>query len=79
MKVIPILGIDIAKRTFDVCLRPAAQVQGARHHAAFNNNQKGFRALVRWLKKLQAPAVHACLVAGQLGILHRRKLFRGTI
>jgi len=63
MKVLPILGIDIAKRKFDVCLRPAPTVAGARHNATFSNNLKGFRALLRWLAKQQAPCVHACLEA----------------
>ena len=34
MKVMPMLGIGMAKRKFGVCLRRAAQVQGARHSAA---------------------------------------------
>jgi transposase len=63
MKVIPILGIDIAKRKFDVCLRPAAQLEGARANATFDNNLKGVRALLRWLDQHQAACVHACLEA----------------
>lgn len=62
MKVLPILGIDIAKRKFDVCLRPA-QTQEPRHRSSFNNNLKGFRALLRWLEKHQAPRIHACMEA----------------
>ena len=34
MKVMPMLGIGMAKRKFGVCLRRAAQVPGARHSAA---------------------------------------------
>lgn len=60
MKSIPILGIDIAKRKFDVSLRPLA---GARSSAGFDNNLKGFRALLRWLAKQQVTQVHACLEA----------------
>jgi transposase len=63
MKILPILGIDIAKRQFDVCLRPPAQTQGPRHNARFDNNAKGFRALLRWLKKHQTSCVHGCLEA----------------
>lgn len=63
MKVIPILGIDIAKRKFDVCLRPAAQEQAPRHHHTFDNNGKGFDALLRWLRDRGAPCVRACMEA----------------
>lgn len=62
MKVLPILGIDIAKRKFDVCLRPA-QTEEPRHRSTFQNNLKGFRALLRWLGKQQVPDVHACMEA----------------
>src|SRR5215208_3927524 len=61
MKIIPILGIDIAKRKFDVCLRPTPEVQGPRQSATFPNNRQGFRALMRWLNQHQAPCVRACL------------------
>lgn len=61
MRILFILGIDIAKRKFDVCLRPPAQATGPRHHATFENNGKGFRALRRWMAQHQAPCVHACL------------------
>jgi transposase len=58
-----ILGIDIAKRKFDVCLRLLANSQ-RRNAATFTNNAKGFRALLQWLGQ-QAPGVsdqlHACL------------------
>jgi transposase len=58
-----ILGIDIAKRKFDVCLRLLADSE-ARQPAAFTNNVKGFQALLQWLGR-QAPGVsdqlHACL------------------
>jgi len=58
-----ILGIDIAKRKFDVCLRLLANSQ-TRHAATFANNSKGFQALLQWLGR-QAPGVseqlHACL------------------
>lgn len=63
MKVLPILGIDIAKRKFDVCLRPPTQTQGARHHATFENTLKGFRALRRWLTQHQTECLHGCLEA----------------
>jgi transposase len=65
MKATHILGIDIAKCKFDVCLRPAhpSLAHSPRQAAAFDNNRKGFGKLLRWLEKHQAIAVHACLEA----------------
>jgi transposase len=58
-----ILGIDIAKRKFDVCLRGLANSE-TRHAATFTNNLKGFQSLLHWLGH-QAPGtgdrLHACL------------------
>jgi transposase len=57
------LGIDIAKRNFEVNLRALEPTQ-ARHHSSFSNNIKGFRALQRWLIRrgiTQAADLHACL------------------
>lgn len=60
-----ILGIDIAKHKFDVCLRLPSHSE-TRQAATFTNNLKGFQALLRWLGQ-QAPGVchqlHACLEA----------------
>ena len=57
-----ILGIDISKDKFDVCLRAAAS-ESARHAATFANHAKGFKALNTWLAKHSGPALHACLEA----------------
>jgi len=54
-----ILGIDIAKDTFQVELRREGQ-HGA---AEFTNNPKGFQQLSRWLTKRKVKQVHACLEA----------------
>jgi transposase len=57
------LGIDIAKRNFEVNLRALEQIQD-RHSASFPNNLKGFKALQRWLVQLgidQVALLHACL------------------
>jgi transposase len=57
------LGIDIAKRNFEVNLRRLDSVEG-RCSASFANNSKGFQALQRWLldKEITQPALlHACL------------------
>lgn len=56
-----ILGIDIAKLKFDVNLRLAASPEG-RQAVSFNNNLKGFRALLAWLRK-HAPGVTSQLLA----------------
>jgi transposase len=61
-----ILGIDIAKRNFEVNLRtldPQDPAQ-ARQATSFSNNRKGFQALQRWLEQRgikQAALLHACL------------------
>jgi transposase len=60
MKAIPILGIDIAKFKFDVCLRTP---DDKRHTATFANAPKGFRSLLSWLTKHKAHCVHACMEA----------------
>jgi transposase len=54
-----ILGIDIAKDTFEVEWR-----QAGRHGAAgFPNTPAGFQQLSRWLTKRKVKQVHACLEA----------------
>jgi transposase len=55
-----VLGIDLAKRTFDVTL---LSVDGKRRHQQFPNNQAGFDKLLRWLKKLSITELHACMEA----------------
>ena len=62
MQATHILGIDISKNKFDVCLRAAAP-EGARHAATFPNHAKGFKALDRWLRQHPAARLHACLEA----------------
>ncbi len=62
MQATHILGIDIAKRKFDVCLRAAA-AGGPRHAHTFPNHAKGFKALNRWLAKHPVTQLHACLEA----------------
>lgn len=62
MQATHILGSDIAKDKFDVCLRAAAP-EGARHAATFSNHAKGFKALNTWLAKHSIGQLHACLEA----------------
>ena len=55
-----ILGIDLAKKTFDVTLlTPAA----TRHHRTFPNTPTGFRALWRWLTAHKVTSLRACMEA----------------
>ena len=54
-----ILGVDIAKRKFDVALL----INGKLKHKVFSNNQEGFEELELWLKKHGANHVHVCLEA----------------
>jgi len=60
MQITHILGIDIAKLKFDVCLRYASP-DGARQAATFPNHAKGFLALKRWLARHAVTRLHACL------------------
>lgn len=54
-----ILGIDVAKAKFDVCL-----LQGERTtFGTFTNNRSGFAKLLRWLHHHQVTQVHVCLEA----------------
>jgi transposase len=62
MQATHILGIDIAKDKFDVCLCAAAP-GGARHTATFPNHATGFKALNLWLAKHPVTHLHACLEA----------------
>jgi transposase len=57
---LPVLGIDVAKLKFNVCLR---REDGKLRHRVFANNDSGFTQLSEWLKKNHLPQVHACLEA----------------
>ena len=54
-----ILGVDIAKRKFDVALL----INGKLKHKVFTNNQEGFELLMAWLHKQNVAHVHVCLEA----------------
>jgi transposase len=56
---LPILGIDISKRTFNVTLL----VNGEEKSKKFSNDTCGFARLDDWLKKLTPNVVHACMEA----------------
>jgi transposase len=55
-----ILGIDLAKKTFDVTLLTPTE---ARYHHTFPNTPAGFRALWRWVKAHKATVLRACMEA----------------
>lgn len=55
-----ILGIDVAKKTYDVTLLDDT---GTRHHRQFSNNELGFQSLHRWLTTHPVSDLHACLEA----------------
>ena len=59
-----VLGIDIAKETFDICLI----VGDKSWNDHFDNTPVGFRSLILWVKKHTQEKVHACMEAtGQYG------------
>jgi transposase len=62
MKVYYILGIDISKDKFDVCLRHPQEDQLLAQHQ-FPNSPAGFKQLLRWLRKQGVTQVHACMEA----------------
>ena len=53
------VGIDIAKKKFDVAVLLGEKVKSA----AFHNTADGFGVLDRWLTKLDVEHVHACMEA----------------
>lgn len=55
-----ILGIDLAKLTFDVTL---LRESGDRRHKQFANTPAGFRELQDWLTNQHIERVHACMEA----------------
>ena len=59
MNNVNILGIDIAKRKFDVAL----MVNNTVKHKVFQNNAPGFSNLRAWLAAKNITQVHACLEA----------------
>jgi transposase len=56
----PVLGIDIAKLKFNVCL---INREGKLRHQLFSNTAPGFEQLTEWLSKQRVERVHACLEA----------------
>src|SRR4051812_34041456 len=57
---LPVLGIDVSKLKFNVCL---IREDGKLRHRVFANTEAGFSQLSEWLRKNQVAQVHACLEA----------------
>lgn len=55
-----ILGIDLAKLTFDVTLLTST---GAQYHHKFPNTPAGMQALENWLQSHSVTQLHACMEA----------------
>jgi transposase len=63
---LPVLGIDVSKLTFDVCL---LHPDGSKAHAQFPNHQQGFAKLDGWLKERHCSKVLSGLAAtGPYGV-----------
>lgn len=58
--MVAIVGIDIAKDKFDVCLLDETTQA---HQETFANTKSGINKLHRWLKKRDAKTAHVCLEA----------------
>jgi transposase len=56
----PVLGIDISKQKFNVCLINKSKKL---RHKLFPNTASGFEQLREWLSKQRVERVHACLEA----------------
>jgi transposase len=70
--ILPILGIDIAKLKFNLCL---INLSGKLKHKVFPNTATGFEQLREWLSKHAVERVHACLEAtGTYGEALRRSI-----
>jgi len=57
---LPVLGIDVAKLKFNLCLIGQG---GKLRHRVFANNEAGFIQLSQWLVKNHTARVHGCLEA----------------
>ena len=57
MQNVPIIGIDISKKTFDVC----AIFNGKNKSCSFRNNETGCEELISWIKKFDLIDPHICM------------------
>lgn len=59
MQANAVLGVDISKKKFDVCLL----VGNKERHKVFQNNHDGFEKLMAWCNHHGADLIHLCLEA----------------
>ncbi len=57
---VAVLGVDIAKLKFDVCL---IKENGKAKHKVFTNTTHGCEQLIVWLSSHQVGSLHVCLEA----------------
>jgi transposase len=55
-----VVGIDLAKLTFDATL---LSTSGAQHHHTFANTPAGFTQFATWLKRFKVSQAHICMEA----------------
>ena len=73
----PVLGIDISKERFDVCLITAG---GSKEkYRKFRNDHRGFSELCDFLFRYEATTVHACMEStGHYGDQLAKWLYRNV-
>lgn len=57
MQNVPVIGIDISKKTFDVC----AIFNGKNKTCSFINNETGCKEFISWIKKFDFIDPHICM------------------
>ena len=60
MQVQAYVGIDVSKKTLDVCL---IQGSGKIYPHIFSNNQAGYKALISWVRKESTETICFCMEA----------------
>jgi transposase len=69
-----VLGIDVAQKELVVCLSKLNSDLSIKHYAykVFPNNETGFLALVKWVKKLTIETVDLQFVMEATGVYHQK-------
>lgn len=57
MQNVPVIGIDISKKNFDVCALFDAKIK----HHLFDNHNKGFERFLSWIQDLGLVNPHLCM------------------
>jgi len=66
-----VVGIDISKQTFDVCLG-ASVANPELKKARFTNNLSGYESFVSWLLELSADISNVLFCLENTGMYHRQ-------